>query len=850
MSTRDDQTSFLARSLAVILVLCFVLLGFLVIYMNGKNNEAIGEIGNIYMTGMSERITMHFTTTIEYRLSHLRSLIQAVPPNSGVGGETTRGILVYDGRARGLAQLALLGADGRLEYIYGEEFTPADPEPFLRSLCAGEEKVASGNGAGDERLFLMGIPAGYRMANGETSVALVAGLPVSYIQEMLSLDDENLVLCHVIRRDGSYVIRTGEDYNGSYFERLRSDLAQENGVAERHIAALQDAMEKRVDYAALLTVNGERQHLYCTPLPSSEWYLVSVLPYGELDNTIRDLNRAWMTLAAVVFLLIMSSLLVVFYKYFKILRQQMEELDAARKEAEQASKAKSEFLSNMSHDIRTPMNGIVGMTTIAIANIGDTQRVQHCLRQISLSSKHLLGLINNVLDMAKIESGRMTLSTDLISLRELMEGIVNIVHPQVKAKGQHFDVIIQNIDCENVYCDGVRLNQVLINLISNAIKFTPEEGTILVILYEEPSDKGPEYTRVHLRVRDNGIGMSPEFQKQIFESFSREDQSRVHKTEGTGLGMAITKYIVDAMQGDIQLTSEQGKGTEFHITLDLEKAETQEAQMKLPSWNMLIVDDDEELCRTTADSLRALGVESEWALTGEAAVKMVKERHRRQEDYNVILLDWKLPGMDGVETAWALRDHCGEDTPVLIISAYDWGEIEAQAREAGVRGFISKPLFKSTLFHGLRQFAEDDKAGAEDASSQGEADLAGRRVLLAEDNDLNWEIAADLLSERGLELERAENGKVCVELFEKSAPGYYDAILMDIRMPIMNGYEATEAIRALGRTDAGEIPIIAMTADAFSEDMQKCLDYGMNAHVAKPIDVDAVARLLEKFISG
>ena len=524
--------------------------------------------------------------------------------------------------------------------------------------------------------------------------------------------------------------------------------------------------------------------------------------------------------------------------------QMNAELELALREAEEANQAKSRFLSNMSHDIRTPMNAIVGMTAIATANQDDPEQVQNCLKKIALSSKHLLGLINDVLDMSKIESGKMTLSMDQVSLREVMESIVDIVQPQVSMKQQHFNVSIHDVSTESVFCDSVRLNQVLLNLASNAIKFTPDGGEIELSLYEEPSPKGDAYVRIHLSVRDNGIGMTPEFQATIFESFTREDNTRVHRTEGTGLGMAITKYIVDAMGGSIELDSAPGEGTEFRVTLDLEKAELSEEEMVLPNWNMLVVDDNQQLCDSAVTALRSIGVNAEYTLDGESALNLVLERRVQGKNYHIILMDWKLPGIDGLETARRIRTSLGDDVPILLISAYDWSEIEEDATQAGITGFISKPLFKSTLYHGLRAFA-DPAAGP---LAPAEAfDLTGRRVLLAEDNELNWEIAHDLLEELGLELDWAENGQIAVERFQGSAPGYYDAVLMDIRMPVMNGYEATRAIRALDREDAG-LPIIAMTADAFAEDVKRCLDAGMNAHIAKPIDVREVARLLEKFL--
>ena len=326
----------------------------------------------------------------------------------------------------------------------------------------------------------------------------------------------------------------------------------------------------------------------------------------------------------------------------------MKELEEARRAAEEASKSKSEFLSNMSHDIRTPMNAIVGMTSIAAAHIDDPQQVQNCLKKITLSSKHLLGLINDVLDMSKIESGKMTLNVELVSLREVMDSIVTIVQPQVKAKHQNFNISIYNIMSENVHCDSVRLNQIMLNLLSNAIKFTPEGGSIEVVLHEEKSPRGEDHVRIRIHVKDTGIGMSEEFSQHIFESFTREDSKRVHKIEGTGLGMAITKYIVDAMGGEITVISQQGVGTEFQVILDLERAEERMEDMILPDWIMLVVDDDRQLCESTVESLRSIGIRAEWVLDGEDAVQMAAQHHKDHMDYHVILLDWKLPDMDGI----------------------------------------------------------------------------------------------------------------------------------------------------------------------------------------------------------
>ena len=862
-STRTLRIRFIAM-----LILCVLVFWFLASFMSSQSTRTIDEVGTAYMASINEQVAMHFRSVIDLRLAQVEAMVSTIKPDSTQDQTLLRDTLKFNAQARGFESLSLYSRSGVFETIYGKDVQVIDPEPFLRSLNGEENKITIAHDSDGDRVMLLGVSASYPMSDGMVCTALVAALPISYIQKTLSLSDSMqegaLVYSHIIRWDGTYVIREG---NSTLYEDYFKPL--DSLAAEEQVSLLQQAMTDGREYSVVLDSGQERQHLYCSTLEYSEWYLVTVMPYGTLDESVHRLSVLYMGVAVAGCAVILLALSFMFMEYINYNKQQIRVLEAARNraqtaqreaehaqkraeeaqlEAENASQAKSEFLSNMSHDIRTPMNAIVGMTTIAIANINNQDQVEGCLKKIALSSKHLLGLINDVLDMSKIESGKMTLNMDQVSLREVMDSIVSIVQPQVKAKKQQFNVSIHDISTENVCCDGVRLNQVLLNLLSNAVKFTPEGGSIQISLYEESSPKGDGFVRIHLHVRDSGIGMSPEYMEHIFESFTREDNTRVHKTEGTGLGMSITKYIVDAMGGTIAVHSEQGKGSEFRVTLDLEKAQIQEMDMVLPDWNMLVVDDDRQLCVSTAAALKSIGVRADWTLDGTSAIDMACRRHANHNDYHIILLDWKLPDMDGIQTAQELRRRLGENIPILLISAYDWGEIEDRAKQAGINGFISKPLFKSTLYYGLRQYAGIPGEHGEHPDRR-QLELSGRRILLAEDNELNWEIASELLtSNLGLSLDWAENGEICLEMFRQSEPGTYDAILMDIRMPVMTGYEATRAIRALDRPDAGTIPIIAMTADAFSEDIKRCLDCGMNAHVAKPIDVRDVARQLEKFI--
>lgn len=845
---KEKGNKILMFSLAMVLLACMCVFVGITVFMGNKSEEAIHDIGDIYMSEMNTQLQQKFDAVIRLRLSQVRAITQRTPAEESVYGEEMLDELTISAGVRNFPFLGIYAEDGTCEIVCGSPVDIVDEEEFWSSLKESGDCVTNGTSEDGERLLLLGCEAYYPMKDGRTGIALVAGIPMSYLEEVLVLDgDDAIMYSHIIHKDGSYVVRSGDAFRESYFDRIMEEF-QEYGdkTAEEYVQELQKAIANNENYSVVIQINGESRHIYSSPLVNTSWYLVSVMPNGVLDSAIENLGNQRSLTMLLSCGAVLAGVILMFILYYNESRKQMAALELAKNEANKANKAKSEFLSNMSHDIRTPMNGIVGMTAIAMTNMEDTQKVQECLRKIALSSKHLLGLINDVLDMSKIESGKLSLNMDKLSLRDTMESIVNIVQPQIKSRNQHFDIFIQKIECEDVYCDSVRLNQILINLLSNAVKFTPEEGRVNVYLSQEPSPAGENFVRCHFRVKDSGIGMEPEFQKTIFDTFTRAHDSKVQKIEGTGLGMAITKAIVEAMKGTIELTSALGQGSEFHVTLDLERAYVQEADMVLPPWKMLVVDNNEDLCHSAVATLKEIGAKAEYALSGDKAVSMVEKQHKAHDDYQVVLLDWKMPGMDGMQTAREIRKVVGEDVTILIISAYDWSDIEKEAREAGAQGFISKPLFKSNLYLGLSRYIEG--ASAEEEESEEESpQFTGKRILLAEDNDLNWEIAEELLSEAGFELERAENGQICIDMFERSEIGYYDVVLMDIRMPVMNGYDAARGIRSLHRADAS-LPIIAMTADAFSDDIQRCLESGMNAHIAKPIDVGQVIQQLKKYL--
>lgn len=839
---------FLWCSVTIAVLICVIIFVSLIYFMSNKTEESITDIGELYMSEINVQLEQKFNTIINLRLEQVEGIYERTKPASINGREKMLEELKLSAEVRNFSYLALYDKNGQAEKIFGEDnIEIMEFDAVKENLNARGNAIALGRNSKGEKYLMLAQSAEYMLENGGASCAIIAAVPIDYLSSALFLNEKDAMLySHIVDKDGNYIIRSGEAYRQSYFHRLEALLDKDN--SQYYINAMKKAMGKNEPYSTVLLIDGKRQHIFCSPISTDvDWYLISVMPSGVLDNQLTNLDSARIVLTVGALLAILIVMLITFMLYYRLSRQVMRELEEARQDAMQANRAKSEFLSSMSHDIRTPMNAIVGMTEIALKNIDDSMKVEDCLKKVKLSSKHLLGLINDVLDMSKIESGKLTLNYNQISLRETMDDIINIMQPQLKKRNQYFDIFIEQIKTENVNCDSVRLNQILLNLLSNAVKFTMENGRIDVHLYQEESPQGDKYVRTHFIVKDSGIGMSEEFQQKIWDSFSRDESQQVQQITGTGLGMAITKAIVDIMGGTIELKSELGKGSEFHIILDLERAEVVEEDMRLPEWNILVIDDNEQLCLSAVANLEELGVHADWTQDGQEGVEMIEERHKRNDDYQFVLIDWKMPKMSGMETIRKIRERVGVKIPVFLISAYAWHDIEEEAELVDIEGFISKPLFKSTLYQRLIQYVEGQKQEPE-ASETLEIDFKGKHILLAEDIDLNWEIAEEILSSLDLVLERAVNGKECVEKFEASEIGFYDAILMDIRMPIMNGYEATEKIRSLERSDK-DLPIIAMTADAFSDDVQHCINCGMNAHTAKPLNVKELLRLLEKFLS-
>ena len=670
-------------------------------------------------------------------------------------------------------------------------------------------------------------------SNTTRDAILLRVIPISVLEEKWVFPQTELVNAELsmIDANGDYILKGDSFKNASFFEFYESY----NETDLEASAELFDRITSSTGSFTMLNSHKEECVLAFTPVKTTAgWTLLGLVPVEDLNADTQN----WLLVGVVslgLLLLFLTDLLYILY--FN------KRLQIAAREAESANKAKTDFLSTMSHDIRTPMNAIIGLTTIAEKNLGDVESTEESLRKISLASNHLLTLINDILDISKVESGKLKLSPLTFSIVETVENLVTVSQPMIKEKNIEFSFHVNHMEKEYLYTDQLRLNQIYINILSNAIKYTEPGGRVSVNLRQEPSEK-PGCVRLTYVVADTGIGMSPEFMENMYQPFSRQIDSRVNSIQGTGLGLAITKQMVDLLGGTIDCESEQGKGTTFTVTLDIPEADRQRDDMQLDSIDVLIVDDDETMLQLTVDTLESLGATAETAPSGLEALGMIEHRHLAGKDYNVIIIDWKMPEIDGLETIRRIRAEIDPDVPILLMSAYDWSDIEDKAKAAGANGFVSKPLFRSTLYDKI-----NDLIGKESESLEPEddySDLEGLHILIAEDNDINWEIISTLLSMYGITTDRAENGRICVDMMSEASEGSYKLIFMDVQMPEMNGLDATRAIRKLEDPWASSIPIIAMTADAFSENVTACLEAGMNGHIAKPVDIKLVIKEIRR----
>ena len=689
--------------------------------------------------------------------------------------------------------------------------------------------------------------------DGET-VALLYGITdLESLPDSLNVDniyDASAFVYIIDTKTGDFLVDTRHDTLGNISDFSASDPDRKTKGDKTWEEYLDDLVNLDSGYVIYRTPNtGGWEYMYYAPIGVNKWSIGVDVPEKVAFASVFAVRNVYIFLGVLMAVTVLLYYLWMRRNAKQITEQAVEHATLTEKlhKAEAADRAKSTFLSNMSHDIRTPMNAIIGFTTLAQTSLDNRERMQEYLKKILSSSNHLLSLINDILDMSRIESGKLNIEERECSISDIFRDMRNIIQTQMESKQLNFFMDTVDVIDEKIYCDKLHVNQVLLNLLSNAIKFTPAGGTVALTIRQKPrAPKG--YGSYEIRVKDTGIGMSPEFAEHIFEPFERERTSTVSGTQGTGLGMAIAKNIIDTMGGTIELNTEQGKGTEFIINLDFRLcAEPQKAEVvqELQGLHALVVDDSFTTCDSVTKMLRQIGMRSDWVLHGKEAVLHAKQAYELGDEYHAYIIDWLLPDLSGLEVVRQIRSIVGDSTPIIIVTAYDWTAFEEEARAAGVTAFCNKPIFLSELRDILiSATGKTPSVPQPDPVPDPSVQFKGTRLLLTEDNELNREIAQELLTDNGFIVETAEDGTIAVEKVKNSAPGYYSLILMDIQMPKMNGYDATRAIRALDDPHLAGIPIVAMTANAFEEDRRQALECGMNAHIAKPFNVDDLLEIL------
>ena len=691
--------------------------------------------------------------------------------------------------------------------------------------------------------------------NGETVAILYGVTLVNDLPDIMNVNNiynANSSAFIIDVQNGDFIMDTYHEEPGNLYDfssrQLRDDTSWDEQF--KKMTSLQKGYV--VFYSEIAE---EWFYMYYAPAGINRWEIAVAVPESNAFSNLYAIRR--------IFCIMASCIAVIMILYYLWVRRNAKEtlaktvekavLEEKLHKAEAAERAKTMFLSNMSHDIRTPMNAIIGFTTLAQTNIDKKERVQEYLGKILSSSNHLLSLINDILDMSRIESGRLNIEEKECSISDIFRDMRNIIQTQMQTKQLNFFMDTIDVVDEDIYCDKLHLNQVLLNLLGNSIKFTPAGGSVSLTISQKPG--APQgYGRYEIRVKDTGIGMSPEFAVHIFEPFEREKTSTVSGITGTGLGMAITKSIVDTMGGTIELETAPGKGTEFIVTLEFRlQSERKHIGVihELEGLRALVVDDSFNTCDSVTKMLTQIGMRAEWTMHGKEAVLRARQAVEMSDEFYAYIVDWLLPDLSGIEVVRQIRSIIGDNIPIIIMTAYDWHNIEDEAKEAGVTAFCNKPLFLSELRDTLvsvinNQTEPDEETPIIPVTAE---ELRGKRILLVEDNELNREIAQELLTESGFVIESAEDGSIAVEIMKNAAPGYYDLILMDVQMPIMNGYEATKAIRKLDDAALANIPIVAMTANAFDEDRKTAMESGMNAHVAKPINVDVLMGVISEILS-
>lgn len=764
-------------------------------------------------------------------------------------------------------QILFLKDNGQAMTIQGELHN-LDVESSTLLKLRQEERIAQSIAwhvdMKKENYYLIALPCETYEVDGERFSAIGMLYNRSGLDDLIKVNDyEGQAILFSVDENGIVIYTNQEDEKFERNYALLKHMQSEKKITDSQYKSLKKKLESGENGMEQIEVNGFSCYFGFCQLESTKNEIVGIVPVSVLNESLieyQELAVQMIVFTIILFMLLSLALMLFISKAAsatqkaqyeeetrRIKEEAMVALEIEKERADHANHAKSQFLSNMSHDIRTPMNAIVGFTSLAITHIDDKERLQNYLRKICTSSEHLLSLINDVLDMSRIESGKMKIIEAECSISVMTHDLRSILVSSINAKRLDFFIDTIDVEHEDVICDKSRVNQVLINITSNAIKYTQPGGTIAVKIKEKPN--APEgFADFEFSVKDNGIGMSEEFVKTIFEPFTREHSSTVSQIEGTGLGMAITKNIVDMMGGSISVQSVPGEGSEFTVKLRFRTTKNKKVITvipKLKGFRALVADDNMDSCSSVTKMLRTIGMRPEWTTSGKEAVFRSEMAIDENDPFRVYIIDWLMPDMNGVEVVRRIREKIEEDVPIIILTAYDWSDIEKEAREAGVTAFCSKPLFLSELYDILHCAGDEcDEVSGENSNEE----FVGKRILVVDDVKNNREITAAILKERGIKVETGENGKEAIEMVAGSEPGYYDLILMDVMMPVMDGYDATEIIRNLENRKLASIPIIAMTANAFEEDRKNAFNAGMDDYLSKPVQNEKLFDMLRKYL--
>ncbi len=822
---------------------------FSVFYFSKKLNAHIISVNEQQLSDYAKSNSYAGENELKNTLNQIKIAADSIGDMSDLTKESALAFIRDLGNDTSLSAIRYVTADG-MAYTGTDDAIDLSSTNYFKKIIKGNCIIADNNDESTNQgeFLIVGAPI---ITDGVITGAIIGEYDLYALSKIIDMESFNgLGYSSIIKPDGEYVLAS---YNTQWMlddERLNyvSYLEKCNILNNTTIKDLKNNIRNNESGIFTYTYSGNTRIVYYTPLGINDWYLVKSVPGEQVSSITRPVKHMVGVFSLVMALVLVAFAAMVFVIITKINRRKNNQLQIAINKAEDANKAKSQFLAQMSHEIRTPMNAIIGLTLIAKNDITNSEKMSDYLSKIDSSSKLLLGIINDVLDMSAIENDKLKIDSAEFDFKQLLTSITTIFYQQCKQKNISFEMRMNGVTEEVLIGDSLRVNQILMNLLSNAVKFTPSGGEISVLVIQASSSKGTAHMR--FIVSDTGCGMSDDLKNRLFNPFEQEDASTARKHGGSGLGLAITKNLVEMMHGTITVESQKGKGTVFTVDIPFEMLENKYCSTTsgFNDIHALIVDDDPDSLEYTGILLDRLGVSYDKTDDGEKALEILGEAEDNNTPYNLCFIDWKMPKMSGIEVAQQIRNIFGSDTIIIIISAYDLNEVEDEGRNAGADYFIPKPLFQSSVFNILMKITHGDysKVAAKESSSmKGSYNFNGAKVLIAEDVALNMEVAVSLLKMVNVECVCAEDGSIAVDIFNRSKPGEYGAILLDINMPVMDGYEAARAIRALNREDAGTIPIYAMTANAFTEDVAAAMDAGMNGHIAKPIEPSVLYQTLD-----